>query len=57
MPFKIEKASGLILLILAIVVAIVAGASMNDAPNPVAIPSILVAAFGIMAALWVLRRS
>ncbi len=58
MPFKFtQKASGIVLLVLAIIVEIVAGLSIGDAPNPAAVPAILLAAFGIMAALYVLRGS
>ncbi len=59
MPFKLlmQKASGIILFILAIAVAIVAGLAGGDAPNPAALPAILLAAFGIIVALYELSRS
>jgi peptidoglycan/LPS O-acetylase OafA/YrhL len=58
MPAKLmQKASGIVLLVLAIIVAIVAGLSGSDAPNPGVLPAILTAAFGIIVALYELSRS
>ncbi|MGO9483625.1 MAG: hypothetical protein ACLPX9_03430 [Rhodomicrobium sp.] len=59
MPFKLlmQKASGIILFVLAVAVVIVAGLSGSDAPNPAAVPAILVAVFGIIVALYELSRS
>ncbi len=58
MPAKLmQKASGIILLVLAITVAIVAGLSGSDVPNAAVVPAILTAAFGIIVALYELSRS
>ena len=58
MPAKLmQKASGIILLVLAITVAIVAGLSGSDVPNPAVVPAILTSVFGIILALYELSRS
>ncbi len=58
MPAKLmQKASGIILLVLAIIVAIVAGLSGSDVPNPAVLPAILTSVFGIILALYELSRS
>lgn len=52
-----QKASGIVLLVLAITVAIVAGLSGSDVPNPAVLPAILTSVFGIILALYELSRS
>lgn len=57
MPFKyIQRAGSVILFVLSIAVAAVAGLSTGDSPNAVAVLAMVVAVLGIFVSFYELRR-
>ncbi|MGO8953381.1 MAG: hypothetical protein ACLPWS_16970 [Rhodomicrobium sp.] len=57
MPFgHMHREGGIILLVIAVMIAIIAGVSWGRPNRPSAILTILAAIFGIIIALFILRR-
>jgi len=57
MPFRhMQREGGIILLVIAVIIAVIAGVSWGRPNRPSAILTILAAIFGIIIALFILRR-